>query len=79
MIIYDTEVILNEKKNIFFPFFYFFRKILSFPRFQCEISFRINLLWYVSFCHDVISSAETLVLRPWSFFDQLRFSAASLL
>jgi len=29
--------------------------------------------------HDVISLAETLVLRPWSFFDQLRFSAASLL
>ena len=68
----------TKRKICLFPFF-FVRKILSFARFQCKISFWIKLLWYVSFYHDVISSAETLVLRPWSFFDLLCFSSSSLL
>ena len=80
MIIYDTEVILNERKKYIFPFFYFFKK----DSFFCTISVRDfvgNKLTLVCLflprCHLVSRNAgiETLVIfRPVAFlcrFDPL--------
>ena len=60
----------RKEKYIFFLFSNFWRKILSFTRFKCKVSFWINLFWYIPYCNDVHlacrnAGIETLVIfRP---------------
>ena len=69
MIIYDTEVIRNEKKYIYISFFLFSAEIF-FLSYVFSASFVLDkiTLGEIPFCHDVISLAETLIFTTRARF-----------